>query len=108
VRVWDLSPVVLCRHHLLAEHREVHALWVILTQDKGGYASHPEVRRWRGKLRALHARHDALAGELLRRGYRHASPLPPAPMDSDIQEELVDSIETQILRLQAKRCGCRV
>ncbi len=54
MRIWDLEPERLCRQHLLGEHRELHALWVILTQDKQGFSRHPETLRWRGKLQALY------------------------------------------------------
>ena len=75
MRIWDLEPACLCRSHLLGEHRELHAVWAILTQDKRGYRHHPETRRWEGKLAALYRRHEALVAEMTRRGYRHASPL---------------------------------
>jgi len=76
VRIWDIEPARLCRKHLLGEHVELHALWTILTEDrKGGWANHPEAKRWRGKLRALYLRHEALVAEMQRRGYRHNSPL---------------------------------
>jgi len=60
----------------LGEHRELHALWVILTKDKKGFARHPETVRWRGKLAALYRRHEALVAEMEGRGYRHRTPLP--------------------------------
>ena len=75
MRIWDLPPEQLCRAHLLGEHRELHAVWVVLTEGRAGYRIHPETRRWEGRLAALHARHEALVGEMQKRGYRHASPL---------------------------------
>ena len=77
MRIWDVDPERLCRSHLLGEHRELHGLWNILTVHggRGGYASHPETRRWVGRTRALFVRHEALVAEMDRRGYRHASPL---------------------------------
>src|SRR4030065_499855 len=74
MRIWDLAPERLCRQHLLGEHRELHGLWVILTKDKKGFARHPETARWRGKLAALYQRHESLAGEMARRGYRDRTP----------------------------------
>jgi len=62
---------------LLAEHRELHGLWNILTKHKarGPYSRHPETLRWSGKTHALFARHEALVREFSRRGWRHNSPL---------------------------------
>jgi DNA repair protein RadC len=64
VRIWDVPPSLLCRQHLLGEHRELHGLWRILTEDRQGYARHPETRRWRGKLAALYQRHESLVKEM--------------------------------------------
>jgi len=109
MRIWDLPPETLCRRHLLGEHRELHAIWSILTTGKKGYAHHPETRRWRGKLRALSLRHEDLVREMSRRGYKHQSPLDIrlASGEAD-QREFVDSPETQKKILRKKKCGCRV
>lgn len=109
MRIWDLPPALLCRQHLLGEHRELHALWRILTEDRKGYAHHPETRRWRGKLAALYQRHEALAAEMLRCGYRHASPLDRLlAVGDETQTEFVDAPEEQRAILQRKGCPCRV
>jgi hypothetical protein len=109
MRIWDLPPRVLCRQHLLGEHRELHALWRILTEGKGGYARHPETRRWHGKHAALYSRHEALVAEMTRRGYRHHSPLDPTLATGNaVQDEFVDTPQRQILLLQGKGCTCAV
>jgi hypothetical protein len=109
MRIWDLPPDVLCRSHLLGEHRELHAIWTVLTQGKTGYAHHPETLRWTGKLQALHARHEALVQEMEGRGYQHHSPLTPSdPQDQATQDHFVDSVERQLELLRAKGCDCRV
>ena len=109
MRIWDLAPERLCRQHLLGEHRELHALWVILTRGKKGFARHPETARWRGKLQALYRRHEALAAEMARRGYRHHTPLPEnEATGSAVQEDYKDTPAEQVRILRAKGCGCRV
>ena len=80
MRVWDISPGYLNRQSLLGEHREVHALLVILAEDRAGYANHPETRRWRGRLPALMVRHTWLAEEMGLRGYRERSPVPESAL----------------------------
>jgi Pyrimidine dimer DNA glycosylase len=75
MRIWDIALRRLCRAHLLGEHRELHAIWTVLTQGKTGYSRHPETLRWKGKLRALFLRHEAQVLEMRRRGYQHHSPL---------------------------------
>ncbi len=109
MRIWDLEPERLCRQHLLAEHRELHGLWVILTQGKRGYANHPETARWRGKLKALYRRHEELTAEMARRGYRHHTPLPAElATGSAVQDEYQNSPAEQMEILRIKGCGCRV
>jgi hypothetical protein len=107
MRIWDISPKKLCRQHLLGEHRELHAIWSILTKGKNGYSKHPETLRWRGKLKALYKRHDALVREMGARGYVHQSLLSAAlATGQEEQDEYVDSYEQQIVILQDKGCGC--
>jgi hypothetical protein len=107
VRIWDLEPSLLCRSHLLGEHRELHGLWNILTREMQGYRKHPETRRWEGKLAALYRRHEALVAEMTRRGYRHASPLDPAlATGSGRQDAYVDTPAEQRRILADKPCDC--
>lgn len=107
MRIWDVDPQRLCRRHLLGEHRELHALWSILTRDRRGYRTHPETLRWRGRLAALYRRHERLVSEMRRRGYRHASPLDAAlATGEEVQQEYVDSPEEQLDILRRKPCPC--
>lgn len=109
MRIWDLDPQYLCRRHLLAEHRELHAVWNILTlrSGRGGYARHPETLRWKGKLRALYGRRRLLANELIRRGYVHRSPLDKRlASGASSQKVLLSTIEEQKAILRKKPCEC--
>ena len=109
MRIWDVPPSLLCRQHLLGEHRELHGLWRILTEDRQGYAITPETRRWRGKLAALYQRHEALTEEMARRGYRHASPLDQRQATgSAVQNDFVDPLDAQFAILRNKGCDCAV
>jgi hypothetical protein len=108
MRIWDLSPARLCRQHLLGEHRELHAIWAVLTQNRAGYSRHPETLRWRGKLKALFGRHDKLAAEMARRGYRHKTPLDRRlATGSAVQRAYVDRPAAQKAILRKKGCDCR-
>ncbi len=107
MRIWDVPPSELCRVHLLGEHRELHALWTILTQDRRGYRKHPETIRWEGKLGALYLRHEELAAEMGRRGYNHASDLDETlAVGERVQTEFVDSVTRQRDLLRDKPCEC--
>lgn len=107
MRVWDISPKLLCANHLLGEHVEIHAIWNIITKGKKGYSRHPETMRWRGKLNALYARHEKVAKEMQRRGFNHASDLDgKIAKGNQKQTRFVDSIEVQKRLLKRKKCGC--
>jgi len=107
MRIWDIAPSRLCRIHLLGEHRELHAIWTILTTGKTGYRNHPETKRWVGKLHALYVRHEQLVQDMLRRGYQHNSPLDKLLADGkEVQREYVHTIDEQMLLLKAKMCPC--
>jgi hypothetical protein len=107
MRIWDVEPAVLCRAHLLGEHRELHGLWNILTQGLRGYSAHPETRRWEGKLAALYRRHELLVAEMAARGYRHASPLDAAlAVGSGVQDHFIDTPSAQRRILREKPCPC--
>jgi hypothetical protein len=107
VRIWDVDVRSLCNQHLLGEHRELHAIWTVHTEGKRGYARHPETLRWRGRLAALYARHEAQVAEMARRGFRHASPLNRAYATGEAtQTEFVDSLDVQVDRLAQLGCGC--
>ncbi len=108
MRIWDLPPGGLCRSHLLGEHRELHAVWTVLTRGKKGYSKHPETLRWKGRLRALYLRHDRLVLEMSRRGYAHHSPLERRmAIGASIQRTYVDSVARQKELLKKKGCSCR-
>ena len=109
MRIWDVEPSLLCRQHLLGEHRELHALWVILTEGKKGYSRHPETLRWKGKLKALYLRHDAMVAEMTNRDYCHYSPLEAElATGKSSQDEFLDSLQDQLQMLRDKPCDCKV
>lgn len=107
MRIWDIEPSRLCRKHLLEEHRELHALYTILSEDRKGYRSHPETLRWVGKLPTLKKRHQKLEIEMLSRGYNHLSPLKDAKGNAN-QNTLLHTIEQQEQILRDKQCDCIV
>lgn len=107
MRVWDVDPKILCRKHLLGEHRELHGLYNILAHDKKGYRNHPETKRWEGKLAALYSRHGMLVKEMERRGYVHASPLDKKfAKGKKLQDAFVHTPAEQLKLLKEKPCDC--
>ncbi|MBC8515762.1 MAG: pyrimidine dimer DNA glycosylase [Nitrosopumilus sp.] len=109
MRIWDIPVEKLCRNHLLGEHRELHAMWVVITQNKKGYSKHPETIRWIGKLRALYLRHKEQVNEMKGRGYNHQSPLDVKNATGESKQDVyVDTPLKQIKILKEKGCNCKV
>ena len=109
MRIWDISPKNLCKNHLLGEHRELHAIWTVITEKKKGYSNHPETNRWKGKLLALYMRHDELVKEMDRRGYSHKSPLDKRKASGKSKQDVfVDLPTKQFQILKQKACRCQV
>jgi hypothetical protein len=109
MRIWDIPPEKLCRQHLLGEHRELHALWSIITQNKKGYSNHPETLRWRGKLRALYNRHEQLVNEMEKRGYNHKTPLDASlAVGKKTQDVFINTIDEQKRILRSRKCSCKI
>jgi hypothetical protein len=107
MRIWDVPVAELCRIHLLGEHRELHALWTILTEGSSGYRNHPETKRWVGKLAALYKRHEQEVVEMELRGYTHKSPLDKRKAKDDaVQDVFIATIAEQKELLLNKPCTC--
>jgi len=106
MRIWDIPPEKLCRHHLIGEHSEQHAIWSILTQNKKGFSHHPETIRWKGKLHALYLRQQGVVKEMLRRWMKHNSSMNKLLATGlDYQDEYVDSINRKnILKKKSYKC----
>ena len=76
MRMWMVPPRKMCRKHLLGEHVEIHMAVASLRLGKSVAGFLEKGLLDLGKLRS---RHNELVAEMLRRGYRHASPLGPVP-----------------------------
>jgi hypothetical protein len=109
MRIWDIEPRYLCQQHLLGEHRELHAIWSVITNHKQGYSKHPETLRWVDSLAALYLRHNAEVMEMEKRGYHHHSPLDKTlATGHKIQLNLVDPVDKQVEKIHNKECNCNV
>ena len=98
-----VDPAAMCRRHLLGEHVEIHMLAGSLRRGRS-IAGHLAA----GQLEpaVMGQRHRALAAEMRRRGYRHASPLAVPPYAAVLGKFLVDVARSR--KDLAARCGeCR-
>ena len=73
MRMWmGADPKFMCRQHLLGEHRELHALMVMITANVslGGFIKKDLI-----EPSSIWTRHEEIILEMHRRGYRHKTPL---------------------------------
>ena len=75
MRLWGINPKILCRNHLLGEHKELHYMVGWINGKK------PLIlKRWSDKMfidtTIIIKRHKELVDEMVSRGYNHKSPLP--------------------------------
>ena len=75
--MWLVDPQVMCRKHLLGEHLDMHTLVGTIARGKSlaGYVAKGLI-----DTTQIQSRHDALAQEMLARGYYHHSPLVMPPV----------------------------
>ena len=77
--MWMVDPTIMCRKHLLGEHVELHMLVrsILAGKSLAGYVAKGLI-----DTTQIQSRHDALAQEMLARGYRHNSPLVVPPVEA--------------------------
>lgn len=85
MRMWMIDPKILCRKHLLGEHGEIH-------KHRHNFVKKHKMDGRKGQIepKSMQVRHDILAKEMLRRGYKHQSPF-KQPDVSYLPEMKVDS-----------------
>jgi len=105
MRMHMIDPRQLCRQHLLGEHNELHKHRCIF--ERGHSIAG---RRNQIEPLAMQARHDVLAAEMLRRGYRHESPYeqPDLSAYGDLTDWTVDPDDAAaLLRERCPECAER-
>ena len=72
MRMWMINPKIMCRNHLLGEHVECHMFVGTIKRGKNvsGY-----LQKGLLEIHNIKSRHDALAEEMKKRGYKHNSPI---------------------------------
>jgi len=98
--MWNVEPGTMCRKHLLGEHVEMHMFAGCIRKGKSlsGY-----IHKGLVDTRLIRRRHDKLAEEMERRGYRHYSPL---EYEDRIHEGHVD-MDGSERDLRARCAECR-
>ena len=69
-RMWMVNPKIMCRNHLLGEHKEIHQLIGAINKKfkLDGYVKNNCI-----EITNIRQRHDELVIEMLKRNYNHKS-----------------------------------
>lgn len=101
--MWMVDPRIMCRKHLLGEHVETHMFFG--TIKKGCVSLKGYVDNNLLEVSSLRERHDLLAKEMVRRGYRHQTPM--GNCDRSKVESVQIDVDASLTEL-LKRCPeCR-
>lgn len=100
MRMWKVDPKIMCNKHLVGEHVEMHMFIGAIKKHKNlkGYLDKGLV-----EIHNIRNRHEELAQELARRGFKHNSPLP----DCDLENKGFVNIDNNILELHMRCVMCR-
>ncbi len=101
MRMWNVSPRLMCRKHLLGEHVEMHMFLGSLRLGKriDGYVCTGLV-----EVHNIKRRHDELALEMVSRCYRHNSPMEDYPL---LQRAGFVDVKRSLEELQFRCAECR-
>lgn len=98
-----IDPQLMCRSHLLGEHVEIH---MFVGSIKKRISLRGYIDKRLVDLNYLQQRHDVLAREIQRRGWKHKSDLPyipPLPLETVIVEESLFDLGNRCVE-----CRCRI
>lgn len=102
MRMWMIDPSLMCRQHLLGEHRELHTLIGTILNNRP-LSKTKYITTGLVEVHNIKNRHKELVDEMIRRGYNHKSPLKDCVL---WDEGHVDRSEN--IKELAKRCPeCR-
>lgn len=101
MRMWMVSPHIMCRKHLLGEHVEMHMLAGSLRRGRSvqGFIDKNLI-----DTSLMKCRHDMLVAEMQRRGYKHESPL---EIDFDFEHEGWVDVDESYYELASRCEDCR-
>lgn len=99
MRMWKINPSLLCDKHLRGEHYEMHMFAGAIAKGKSikGYLDKGLV-----ETDKIIARHDTLASEMLKRGFKHIKPMPAFSIGKHGHVDTSKSIED--LKQRCEEC----
>ena len=104
-RMWMVDPKLLCRPHLLGEHREIHMIAGSVNKGRRSLNLLKSMQRMGIiEIQNLHSRHDELVEEMNKRGFKHNSPLPTIRYLWRLRGSVSREVSLQTLRGRCIAC----
>lgn len=100
-RMWMVNPKIMCRKHLLGEHKEIHQLLGSIKKNRGikGYIENGFI-----EVHNVKKRHSEIVKEMIRRRYSHKSDIKNIKLFKAGKVDVKKSISD--LRKRCKECKC--
>ena len=109
MRMWKVDPKVLCVHHLLGEHKELHMLVGTLNKGIIDIVNSKFVTQGLIEIHNIKNRHDEIVTELLNRGYpsglNHKTPINNGDFKSIVAGNI--NIEENLKELSRRCKNCK-
>jgi hypothetical protein len=108
MRIWDLPVDRLCNKHLVAQHFESHCIHAIIVEEQtlSRWWTAPEVERWKGRIPALERKHGETVQEMIKRGFKHKTPMVFGDNGLNIMPDPWQPVAVQIEKLAARCTDC--
>jgi hypothetical protein len=95
-----VNPRILCRQHLLGEHNEIHKHRHVFEKKQSIAGRYGQI-----EPESMKKRHDELAAEMIRRGYKHDSPYEQPDISYLPERDRFGTVDRETsLRLLISRC----
>lgn len=103
MRMWMISPELLCKQHLLGEHSEIH-------KHKHNFVKGHSIK---GRIKpiaqieplSMQSRHDELVKEMIKRNYNHQSPYEQPELSKYSPEDILVKVDRNLSKQDlSQRC----
>lgn len=100
MRMWGVDARKLCDKHLLGEHVELH---MFVGCIRKGISLKGYIDKGLVEVHSIHSRHEELVREMLRRDFKHKSPLPAFKAWREGRIDMEKNL--QELRKRCRKCN---
>jgi hypothetical protein len=97
-RMWMVNPKIMCKNHLLGEHKEIHQL---LGSIRNNISINGYVEKRIIEPRSIFSRHQRIMVEMAKRRYNHYSNIDPEEVIEILEKLQIEQLNTTVNRHKA-------